>query len=383
MNVPLSDWKATRYQKRLVRRVMKSGRLTYGPMTEELERRFAEIHGRKHALFLSSGTSALKIVLHAFKDYYGWEDGDEVIIPATTFIATMNAVIMAGLKPVLVDVSIKTINIDPTLINKTITPRTRAILPVHLLGQSADMMAILDIAKKHNLKVIEDSCETAFTIDSGFPVGSRGDAACYSTYMAHHLVTGVGGFITTNNTELATIMRSMMFHGRDESYLTIDDNFKTGDEFDHMIKNRFHFNRFGYSDRATELQAALGLGGLKTYEKDMKKRRANALALWDGIYCEPIVVPVEDVQSHGFMFFPMLVSDRDELMKHLEKNGIQTRTMMPLTIQPIVKRYLNGRTRKFKVAKTINEQGLLIGCHQHLSKKHIQYVVKIIREFYR
>lgn len=382
MNVPLSDWKATRYQKRLVRKVMRSGRLTYGPMTEELEKKFAEIHGRKHALFLSSGTSALKIALHAFKDQYGWKDGDEVIMPATTFIATMNAVIMAGLKPVLVDVFMRTINIDTNLIEKAITKKTRAILPVHLLGQSADMPTIMEIARRRGLKVIEDSCETAFTNYQGAPVGSMGDAACFSTYMAHHLVTGVGGFITTNDSEMATIMRSMMFHGRDESYMTIDDNNKTGDALDHMIKRRFYFDKFGYSDRATELQAAIGIGGLKTYERDMQRRRENAKMLYNGLYGLPMVFPIDDMEEHGFMFFPILTNDRKNLMKHLEHSGIQTRTMMPLINQPVVKRYY-GRMKRLPVSSSILNHGLLIGCHHHLSKKQIQYVIDKVWEFYQ
>src|SRR5207253_461838 len=134
----------------------KSGRLTYGDKTRELEERFAELHGVKHALFTSSGTAALKIAIHALKDRYGWKDGDEVIIPAVTFVATMNVVVMNNLKPVLVDVSKDTINLDSSLIEKAITKKTRAIIPVHLLGQAADMEAINKIAKKHKLRVIED-----------------------------------------------------------------------------------------------------------------------------------------------------------------------------------------------------------------------------------
>lgn len=250
MSVTLADWKVTRKQKKLIKQVLKSGRLTYGDKTRELERRFAEIHGVKYALFTSSGTAALKIALHAYKDKYGWKDGDEVIIPAVTFVATMNVVLMNNLKPVLVDVNKYTVNINPDEIEKAITKKTRAIIPVHLLGQPAPMKTIMKIAKKHKLVVIEDSCETMFVNQI------QGDVACFSTYVAHLLVTGVGGFITTNDEEMAITMRSMMFHGRDESYLNMDDKPKD-------ITKRFHFPRFGYSDRMTELEAALGLGELR------------------------------------------------------------------------------------------------------------------------
>lgn len=270
--VEMADWHVTRRQLRLVKQVLKSGRLTYGDKTRELEEKFAEIHGVKYALFTSSGTAALKIALHALKDKYGWKDGDEVIVPAVTFVATVNVVRMNNLIPVLVDVEKETVNIDPEEIEKAITSRTVAIMPVHLLGQPANMRAIMGIAKKHNLKVVEDSCETMFVNKV------KGDIACFSTYLAHLLVTGIGGFITTNDKQLATVMRSMMFHGRDESYLNIDDNPTD-------ISKRFWFPRFGYSDRMTELEAALGLADLDNWQdmimwrQDMARRLAKGLKI--------------------------------------------------------------------------------------------------------
>lgn len=366
--VDMANWEVTRKQKKLVKQVLKSGRLTYGDKTRELEERFAEIHNVDYALFTSSGTAALKIALGALKDKYGWKDGDEVIIPAVTFIATMNAVLMNNLKPVLVDVRADTVNLDTLLVGKAITSKTRAILPVHLLGQPADMTEIMRIARKHKLRVVEDSCETMFVNKV------QGDVACFSTYLAHLLVTGVGGFACTNDPELATIMRSMMFHGRDESYLNIDD--KPDD-----ISKRFYFPRFGYSDRMTELEAALGLGDLDNWEKMIEKRQDNARYLKDGLYYLPEVeLPVKDFSKHAFMFFPMLVDERDGLMLHLERQGIQTRTMMPLTTQPLVRPYLKG---KYPNADYVNEHGLLIGCHQYLKKKDLDHIIRSIKEFYR
>lgn len=365
MKIAMADWAVTRKQKRLIKQVLNSGRLTYGDKTRELEERFARIHGVKYALFTSSGTAALKIALHALKDKHGWKDGDEVIIPAVTFVATMNVVLMNNLKPVLVDVDSNTVNIDPKLIEKAITKRTVAIMPVHLLGQPADMKAIMKIAKKHKLRVVEDSCETMFVNKV------QGDVACFSTYLAHLLVTGIGGFITTNDKELATTMRSMMFHGRDESYLNIDD--KPED-----ISKRFWFPRFGYSDRMTELEAALGLGELDDWSDMIQQRQDNAQYLMLRLP-NNVVFPVTDPEQHSFMFFPMLVEDRDKLMLYLEKRGIQTRTMMPLTTQPLVKPYLKKRYPK---ADYINKHGLLIGCHQYLSKRELDYIIDSVRGFY-
>lgn len=371
--ITMAEWAVTRKQKKLIKEVLKSGRLTYGDKTRELERRFAEIHGVKHALFTSSGTAALKIALHALKDKHGWKDGDEVIIPAVTFVATMNVVLMNNLKPVLVDIDPNTVNIALAEIEKAISRKTVAILPVHLLGQPAEMKAIMKIAKKHKLKVIEDSCETMFVQKV------QGDIACFSTYLAHLLVTGIGGFITTNDDRMAVVMRSMMFHGRDESYLNIDD--KPND-----ISKRFWFPRFGYSDRMTELEAALGLGELDDWECMIKKRQDNARYLYDKLSLTmakngsaDVWGPVTNIDNHAFMFFPLLVKNRDNLMLYLEKQGIQTRTMMPLTTQPLAKPYLK---RKYPGADYINKHGLLIGCHQYLTRKELDYIIESIGDFY-
>src|SRR3990167_5330817 len=346
--ISIAEWKVTRKQKRLVKEVLNSGRLTYGDKTRELEERFAEIHGVKHALFTSSGTAALKIALHALKERYDWKNGDEVIVPSVTFVATMNVVLMNNLVPVLVDVLPTTVNIDPELIEKAITKKTRAIIPVHLLGQPADMTEILKIAKEHKLKVVEDSCETMFVNKV------QGDIACFSTYLAHLLVTGIGGFITTNDDKLATVMRSMMFHGRDESYLTIDDKPKD-------ISKRFWFPRFGYSDRMTEMEAALGLGDLDDWEYMIYRRQSNAqylvVMLSDLNFMGGIYFPIINIKKHSFMFFPAYVDKRDELMIYLEKQGIQTRTMMPLINQPLTKPYLK---KKYSVAQYIGEHGILL-----------------------
>ncbi len=377
--IKMAEWEVTPLQKKLVNEVLDSGRLTYGPMTRKLEEGFAEAHNRKLALFTSSGTSGLKIALHALKDRYGWEDGDEVIIPAVTFVATMNVVLMNNLKPVLVDVDPNTVNIDPDLIEEAITPRTRAIIPVHLLGQVADMEAIMKIARAHNLKVVEDSCETMFVAPGGEPAGSWGDVACFSTYIAHLMVTGVGGFITTNDPELATVMRSMMFHGRDESYLNIDDNLKTGEAFSNMVDKRFYFPRHGYSDRATELEAALGVGDLATAQNMISVRQYNAVTLSKLLKGLDLEIPVKSFRDHAFMFFPMLVPRRDELIHFLESRGIHTRTMMPLTTQPITKPYL---AHPYPVADYINTHGLLVGCHQYLDQDDLEEMANAIREFY-
>jgi perosamine synthetase len=180
-------------EKRYVNKVLETGRLSYGPFLKRFEKEFAEAHGARFAIMVNSGTSALEMAVACLKDVYCWKDGDEVLCPAVTFVASSNVILANNLMPVYVDVDPRTYNIDPDQIEKKITKRTKAIMVVHLFGQPAAMDKIMRIAKKHRLRVIEDSCETMFAKYKGKSVGSFGDIACFSTYVAHILVTGVGG----------------------------------------------------------------------------------------------------------------------------------------------------------------------------------------------
>ncbi len=195
--------------------VLDSNRIMAGPMMARFEAEIASLHGCAYGLMCNSGTGALQIALAALKEVHGWEDGDEVLVPALTFVATSNVVLYNNLKPVFVDVDSKYYTLDPAKIEEKITPRTRAIMPVHIGGQPCDMEPILDIARKYNLRMVEDSCETMFVRDRNRPVGSFGDIGCFSTYAAHMITTGVGGLCTTNDPELIVVLKSLMNHGRD------------------------------------------------------------------------------------------------------------------------------------------------------------------------
>ena len=237
--------------KKYVMDALDSNRLSYGKYVHSFERKFAEGHGAKYAIMSNSGTSSLQVAIHALKDAHGWQDGDEVLVPALTFVATSNVVLQNNLMPVFVEVDPKTYNIDPARIEEKITPRTKAIMPVNLFGLSCEIDQVLEIARKHNLKTVEDSCETMFVHHKGKPVGSQADIACFSTYVAHLLVTGVGGLSITNNDEYAVAMKSMVNHGRDDIYLSIDDDKGAirddRESFFRMIDRRFSFVRMGYS----------------------------------------------------------------------------------------------------------------------------------------
>jgi len=350
-------------------KALKSNRLSYGPMTAEFETKFARTHGNKYGVFTNSGTSALTAVLHAYKILGNWKDGDEIIMPATTFVATYNVILHNNLKPVLVDIG-DDLNIDPDLIEDAITKKTRAIMPVHLLGKPAKMREILKIAKKHKLKVIEDSCETMFVNNVG-----TGDVACFSFYVAHLLVTGVGGMAVTSDPKLADLIRSLIFHGRDNRYLKLEDDNNPTKE---IVDARFRFLYPGYSARATEVEAALGLVELKNYGIMLRKRQTNARFLQDNLPMYGLLKS-DYYHNHAFMMFPYFSEQRDELMMFMEKRGITTRTLMPLLNQPYIRDKRIGKP--FPISDFVLQQGMLFGCHQDLTKKDLDYICKTIKEF--
>ena len=349
-----------------VMEALKSNRLSYGKMTNEFEYKFSHLHNNDYGIFTNSGTSALVASLQALKILGKWNDGDQVIIPSVTFTATYNACLHCNLRPVIVDVG-KDINLDPAKIEEAITPRTRATMPVHLLGKPAKMQEIIKIAKKHKLKVIEDSCEAMFMEGIG-----TGDVACFSFYIAHILVTGVGGMAITNNEKLAPLIRSLIFHGRDDRYLQIDDDEKYNPE---IINARFRFNYPGYSFRGTEMEAALGLVELENWKNIIQQRQQNGRYLAS----ELGVHSAEYLDNHAFMMFPFFHLRRNELILYLEKKGIATRTIMPLINQPYISKTLDQHD--YPMAMYFNRRGLLLPSHQDLTMEDLQYIVKTIKEF--
>lgn len=385
MKIEMAGFHISPLQHKLVNQVLKSERLSYGKMTQEFERQWAKLHGVKYALFCNSGTSALQVALHALKDKYGWKDGDEVIIPALTFVATMNVVLHNNLKPVFVDVD-EYFNIDPAQIESKITKKTRCIIPVHLFGQPAQMDEITRLARKHNLRVVEDSCETVASTYASKPVGGWGDIGCFSTYASHLVVTGVGGFATTNNADLALRIKGLYNHGRDGIYNSIDDN-KKGTQ---IIKSRFNFVHSGYSYRLTELESALGIGHLKRFKSELKKRRVNATYLTKRLTFlenrEFLFLPeVHPKVTHSWMLYPILLTpevDREKFLKFLEENGIMTRYAMPLLNQPIVKKIFGDIEKDYPNAEYVDKHGFLIGMSPDLTKKQLDYIVEKFKEYY-
>jgi dTDP-4-amino-4,6-dideoxygalactose transaminase len=230
--------------------VLRSGRLAQGPRVAEFEEAFAKYLGVKHAIAVSSGTSALIVALTA----HGIGEGDEVLVPTFTYAATANAVLLVGAQPVLIDIQTETFAVDVDLAEAAVTPRTRAIVPVHLFGHPADLTAVHALAKRHGLVVVEDACQALGATWQGNKIGASG-TACFSFYATKAVSTGEGGMIVTDDAHVAGLARKLRNQGEGERYVT-----------DVLSANH----------RMTEIAAALGLIQLTRLEGGNDKRRANA-----------------------------------------------------------------------------------------------------------
>jgi CDP-6-deoxy-D-xylo-4-hexulose-3-dehydrase len=392
VNVSLGYLNVNEKGKEYVNDCLNNNRLSRGKYTTQFEKQFCNLHQVNHGLFCNSGTSALQIALAALKEKHGYQEGDEVIVPAITFVATVNIVLQNNLKPVFVDVDQRTYNMYPENLEACITPKTRAIIPVHMLGLPCDMPKIMAIAIRHHLQVLEDSCETMFAGVNGKPVGSWGDAACFSTYVAHLITGGVGGLVTTNDSELLAICRSLMNHGRDGLYITIDDdNNVTDQNLERIIKARYSFDRVGYSYRCTEIEAAIALSELECWKENISRRRHNADLLTRRLdvnfFSKFLQLPlVPEGMEHSYMMYPLMVKagyDREALLLFLEKKGIETRYLFPLLNQPVYTKLFSGRLAECPMARNIEKRGFLLGIHQGLTDEHVQYVVATLTEYFR
>lgn len=374
--------------KEYVNQALDANRLSYGPFLKKFETKFAEKHEACFAQVSNSGTSSLLIALQALKEFHGWNDEDEVIVPAVTFVATPNVVIHNKMQPVFVDVEPNYYEIDPAKIEEKITPKTRAIMVVHLFGQPCDMSPIWDLAQKYNLKIIEDSCETMFARYKGKMVGTLGDIGCFSTYVAHLLTTGVGGLSVTNNPDYAVIMRSLLNHGRDSIYISIDDDDNlTGEQLKEVIGKRFSFVSIGHSFRLTELEGALGVAQMEELEGIVAQRRKNAAYLIKGLKKLEDVLQLPKTRldtEHSFMMFPIVLKKEKKIdcVNFLEQQGIETRDMLPLINQPIYKKMFKIKKGDYPIADWINENGFYIGCHQDLIQEDLDYMIGTIKKYF-
>ncbi|MDU2063432.1 MAG: DegT/DnrJ/EryC1/StrS family aminotransferase [Sporomusaceae bacterium] len=383
----------TELEKKYVNEALDAGRLSAGDFVYRFEKQFAKLHQQEYGVACNSGTSALHVALEALKEQRGWQDGSEVIVPAITFIATSNACLHARLTPVFVDVDPISYNLNPDLIEEKVTEKTVAIMPVHTFGQPCEMDKISLLARKYNLAIVEDCAEAHFSTYKGKTVGSFSAIAGFSTYVAHTITTGIGGVITTDDTELAEISRSLIAHGRActcERCIASNPSAVCKLRRETKIDKRFMMVRLGYSYRVGELEGAIGLGQIENRHYIMKARKDNAAYLTKGLqpFTTHLQLPVfPEYVDHSFMMYPLVVKkdspySRDEITQMLEENNIESRPMLPLLNQPVYIDIFGNLEDNYPVAKGINQNGFYIGCHHGLNTEDLDYVLSVFRNIF-
>lgn len=394
MKIPFGTISITKKSKKIITGALNSNKVSCGKYVREFEIKFAKLTGVKEAVTVATGTDACALSLAVLYDF-GAKRGDEIIVPALSFVATGNAVLQAGFKPVFVDVDLATLNINTTKIEGAITKKTKAVMPVHLMGKPADMDVILSMAKKHHLFVIGDAAEAHGAFYKGKDVGSLGDMAAFSLYVAHIISTIEGGIITTNNSRYAEILRSLRSHGRACKCISCVLNMSSRlckKRFANKDKEdiRFMFERVGFSSKMNELEAAVGIGNLDDYKDILAKRRNNLYYLMDKFakFSQHMFTikkqPFEEIGPHAFPFILSKKAKfkRGELMAFLERKGIDTRTLfisIPTQCQGFA--FLGHKPGDFPNAEYIGKKGIHIGVHQDIDKKGCDYFLHSIEEF--
>lgn len=354
--IPIANPVIGESEREAVLRVLESGILAQGPTVEAFEAAFAERMGGRHAVAVGSGSAALLVALLA----HGVGEGDEVITTPFSFIASANAVLFAGARPRFVDVRDDDFNIDPELIEQKITPRTKAIIPVHLYGHPCRMDEIASIAGKHGLALIEDCCQAHGAAIEGRTVGSSG-TACFSFYPTKNMTAGEGGMVTTDDDEVAAQARLLRNHGQSERYL---------------------HERIGFNWRMTDLAAAIGLAQLDRLDDANARRRANARRLNDG--CIGVVTPTERAGCHHVyhQYTVRAPERRDELLNHLRERGVGAVVYYPMPIhrQPVYRRL--GYRDALPVAERLSTEVLSLPVHPSLTEHEVETVASVASGFF-
>lgn len=365
MNIPLVDLKAgfmplKEEIMQAISDVLKGMNLHIGPNVKALEEEFAAFIGVKHAIGVASGTDAILIALLSA----GIKQGDEVITSPHTFFATIEAIYHAGARPVFVDIDEQDYNINPREIQQKITPKTRAIIPVHMYGQSADMEPILEIARKYNLKVIEDACQSHGAEYLSQKTGSIGDAGCFSFYYTKNLgAYGEGGMITTNNDDINEYARYLRNHGH---------------------KSKFEHVAMGYNSRLDEMQSAILRIRLRHLNKYNQSRQDIAQKYNSLLKDLPIITPKEmEGRKHVYHLYVIRTEQRDELQDYLLRHGIGTgiHYKNPTHLQEASAIWGYKRGDMPATERVCNEI-LSLPIYPELTDEQIEFVGKKIRGFF-
>jgi len=360
--IPINLPKIGEEEVQAVVKVLRSGMLTSGLgaglMVTEFEKNFSRFAGVKHAVAVNTGTAALHSAVMAC----GVKQGDEVILPSFTFVATAEAVVLAGGKPVFADIKTETYNLSPIAVEKSITKRTKAILPVDLYGFSADMKPLREIAQKHGLALIEDAAQAHGTTYAGKPAGTFADAACWSLYASKNMTTGEGVIVTTNEDEMDETLRMIRTHGEKAKYSSL---------------------MLGTNYRMSEIQAAIGNVQMEKLPSFLSKRRQNAQQLTKILKeSNSLVLPWESKdRQHSWYLYTARLKDgtetqRNTLMDKLRKEGIGSEAyyVNPVHQMPFYRE--NFETSKLPETDRASKQVFSLPIHPGVTAEQIDFIGK-------
>ncbi len=351
--------------------VVASNWASSGPKVKQFEQEWSRLFNYSHSKAVSSGTDACINAVLALYEFGAVRGQSEVIVPALSFIATSHSVLAAGLVPVFVDITKESLNIDPDKIEAAITPNTKAIMVVHTMGKMAPMDKICEIAKKHNLKVIEDACEAHGASYKGKFVGQWGDVSCYSFYIAHLICCGEGGMVSTNDQIIADAVNSTRSHGR-----------RNGDlYFDHV--------RFGLNSKMNDMEASLGLEGIGEFWKTFNRRKDNLYMIMEGLdrYRADIWMNTEEnfetVCPHGYsMTFKNPSFDIKKFSEYMEANEIKVkRNFGSIPTQHKSFEFMGYKLGAFPNAEYVGDHGIHFGVHQYLTDSDVGYIVDTVSRY--
>lgn len=349
-------------EKKAVMEVLDSGMLAQGSRTAAFESAFANYCGAQYAIATTSGTSALHTALYAM----GIRAGDEVITTPFTFVATANAAVMQGARPVFADILPDTFNIDPDDIARKITPKTKAIIPVNLFGQPYDVEAINSLAAQYGLLVLEDAAQSVGAMYRDKKSGTFGNCAAFSFYATKNIITGEGGMITTDSPEMAELCKRFRHHGQSE-------------------QTRYQYYELGYNYRMTDLQAAIGLVQLSKADTINARRAANAQVLTQGLkHIEGLEVPkVVEGCSHVFHQYTIKVNadKRDLILNRIKENGVACGVYYPksLHLHPHFLAY-GYKEGDFPVSEQCSGQVIALPVHPQLTDDELKTIVEVVSE---
>ena len=347
--------------KQAVNDVIESGWYLHSDANSRFESHFAQYIGTRHCIGVGNGLDSLTLILRAYKELGVIAEGDEIIVPANTYIATILAITDNNLKPVLVEPRLDTFQIDDSLIEKAITPRTRAIMIVHLYGRCAYTERIGELCRKYDLKLIEDNAQAHGCTYNGKRTGSLGDAAGHSFYPGKNLgALGDAGGVTTNDDQLADTIRALANYGSHKRYV---------------------FDMAGRNSRMDEIQAAVLDVKLKYLDEENSRRRSNALYYIKNISNPYVCVPSESYWRESvFQIFPLMTSQRDLLQSYLKENGVQTDIHYP--IPPHLQRaYSQWGRPSLPVTERIHREELSLPVSQVLTEEECKEVTRLINDF--